>query len=426
MNASHLSHRLLAFGAAVLLQAAALGAATGEPLSLEEALRLALENNPRLRAQSERLEAGAGRAAQLRRWSNPELSFEAEDWPRQGGRGFRDAKQTVGISQTIPLPGKKALDREIGAAAQRGGQAGLEAFRLELRRELKIAYGRVLVAERSLEVTEKLHRVAAEAARAAQGRVRAGAGALQEQLRAELLEEQAGASVTEQRSALGAARGALATLLGQDDLGERPLTGKLPETADETLLRAAEGGLGRHPSLGAAEAERDRTEMAHRRARLETVPDPSVGLSAGRVGSTGESIIGVRISVPLPILDGGAARRQETRAEANAAVAELRATRQALERERATALQRYRLALQQCELFRTRLLPKSGEATRLVSLGFEQGKFGINDLLETQRTHSELQLGHLGKLQELNEAQATLEALCGAATTTGAAPDRQG
>ena len=61
--------------------------------------------------------------------------------------------------------------------------------------------------------------------------------------------------------------------------------------------------------------------------------------------------------------------------------------------------------------YRERILPKANEALRLVQTGFEQGKFGFIDLLDTQRTTAEARLAYQQKLLELNVAQAEIEAL---------------
>jgi hypothetical protein len=48
---------------------------------------------------------------------------------------------------------------------------------------------------------------------------------------------------------------------------------------------------------------------------------------------------------------------------------------------------------------------------RLVQTGFEQGKFGFIDFLDTLRTTAEVRLAYQQKLLELNIAQAQFEAL---------------
>src|SRR5262245_8724482 len=101
-------------------------------LTLDEAIRLALENNPDLRASGARVDAASGRAQQSGKWANPELELSAEDWPVDQGRGFSDAKHLVGISQTLPFPGKKSLDRRIGGTGVKLSAAELAVRRTEI------------------------------------------------------------------------------------------------------------------------------------------------------------------------------------------------------------------------------------------------------------------------------------------------------
>jgi cobalt-zinc-cadmium efflux system outer membrane protein len=82
-----------------------------------------------------------------------------------------------------------------------------------------------------------------------------------------------------------------------------------------------------------------------------------------------------------------------------------------LQREWANARKRYQTAAEQVANYRERILPKAGEALRLVQTGFEQGKFNFIDLVDTQRMTAEARLAYQGKLLELNIAQAELEAL---------------
>ena len=124
-------------------------------LTLDIAVRLALENNPELRASSGRVDAAAGRAYQAKHWTNPELNLNAEDWPVSGGGDFSDAKQTIGVAQTMPFPGKKTLDRQMGVSGVRLSEAELALRRTELVRDVKTAFYRVLASERLVEVSRR-------------------------------------------------------------------------------------------------------------------------------------------------------------------------------------------------------------------------------------------------------------------------------
>lgn len=395
-------------------------------LTLEDAVRLAIQNNPDLLAAGGRIEAASGRAQQLRQWSNPELELSAQDWPVGNGGGFSDAKQTIGVAQTLPFPGKKSLDRQIGGAGGRLSEAERAMRRLEVVRDVKAAFFQVLASERLVGVSGELVNVAESSAATARKRVDAGATAYQEQLRAEIQREQARAELTGYQRELAAARQSLALQLGQPDMSETPLSGTLAETANSELLEPnPERWLASHPVMVAARAKVDRAELEGRRARLEPYPDVKVGVAGGRIGETGESIVELGFTLPLPIIDRSKGRKLEARANVTIAEAELAALRQRLMAEWNKAGQRYRAAVEQAAGYRDRILPKAGEALRLVQKGFEEGKFSFIDLLDTQRTAAEAQLAFQKKLLELNLAQAELEALLHSPTTDPPATRRE-
>jgi len=383
-----------------------------QALTLDEAVRLALASNPALRASGARVEAAAGRAYQAKKWANPELEVGAEDWPVSRRRGFADAKQTLGVAQVLPYPGKKSLDRQIGGAGIRLAEAEWAVRRTEIVRDVKATFFRVLASERLVEVAKQLVAVADASAATARKRVEAGAAAYQEQLRAEVQWEQARTELAGFQRELAAARVVFATLLGRPELKMATLAGALGETPVTALLEAtAEGVLASHPSATAAQANLEQAELTYRRARLEPYPDLTLGVSGGRLGESDESIVQLGFSLPLPIVDLGKGKQQEARANVDVAEAEWQAIRQQLQREWANAQERYHTAVEQVGRYRDRILPKAEEALRLVQTGFEEGKFNFIDWLDTQRTTAEARRVYQEKLLEMNVAQAELEAL---------------
>lgn len=407
---------------------AAAGSAGSPPLSLDAALQLALENHPDLRAAAGRVEAAAGRAGQAGLWSNPDLEFGIEEWPVGGGGGYSEAKQTLGVSQTLALPGKRSLDRRIGSAGVRVSQAHRALLTRRLVRDVKVAFFRVVAAEQLVEVADELVKVADASAATAARRVEAGAVSFQEQLRAEIRSAQAKAELAGLASDLAVARQALATVLGRPDLKDSPLAGSMAETPDEGLLdESVRADLAAHPDMELAQAILHEATLENRRARLGAYPDLRVGVAGGRMGDTGASIIELRVGLPLPLFDRARGTRRESQGNVAAARAELDAARQQLQRQQADAVQRYRTAIVQVGLYRDQILPKAAEALRLVQTGFEQGKFNFIDWVDTQRTVAEARLAYLQGLLEMNVAHADLEALVvsGPSTThpqTGAKP----
>jgi len=388
------------------------GSASGtNTLTLEGAIRLALANNPQLSAAGSQITGAAGRAYQSGLWPNPELELSADDWPTGGG-GFTDAKKLVGVSQTLPFPGKKKLEGQIGRLGVRASEAEYDLRRVELVREVRTAFCEVLAAERLEEVARELVAVAESSAATARKRVQAGAAVDQEQLRAEIPLEQARTDQAGFEREQETARQRLAHLLGRPELKGVPVSGALAETANLAVLEEGpERWLARHPRVAAARAGKERAEAEARRARLEPYPDVKVGAAGGEEAGGAGSIVQFTLTVPMPIIDRSKGRRQEARANVAVAEAELAATEQRLLRDWGMASQRLRTAAQQVAGYRERILPKANEALRLVQRGFEEGKFGFIDLLDTQQRTAEARLAYQQKLLELNVAQAELEAL---------------
>lgn len=389
-------------------------------LTLEQAIRLALESSPLLEAADARVEAAVGRAYQAKKWTNPQLQLNADEWPVSGGRGFSDAIQTIGIVQTLPYPGKKSLDKRIGGAGVKVSEAELALRRTEVVRDVKAAFSQVLAFERLVEVSTQLVAVAQSSATTARKRVEAGAAPNQEQLRAEVQLVQAQSELRDFERELETARRVFVTILGRPDLRGSRISGTLSEKPKAVLLeRTAEEFLARHPSAVAAQAVVDRAELESRRAQLEPYPDVAVGVSGGMIGETDQSIIQLGLSLPIPVLDRGKGRQQEARANVRVAEAELKAVQQQLWREWVTGLKRYRTAAEQVASYREEALPKANEALRLVQRGFEEGKFSFTDLVDTQRTTAEVRRAFQQKLLELNVAQAEVEALAEPNPTAG-------
>lgn len=381
-------------------------------LSLRAAIQRALEANPGVLAANGRVEAASARAYQAGLLPNPDLELGMEDWPLRESGSFSRSKRTVGFSQVLPFAGKRSLDKQIGSAGTKVSTAELALARAALTREVKIGYFRVLTLERQLQLQEELLKSSEASAAIARKRVENGAAAVPEQLRAEVQEEQTRLTCADTRRDLATARRSFAALLGLGDLGSAKLSDPLAEREVQALLsEPLSEALASNPRLLAAKTSLDRAELAYRRARLEAYPDLKLGIAGGRAGETDKSIGQVTLSVPLPLWDRGTGKRREAKADITVANAELSSVRQQLLRDFSNALQRYRTAGEQVAVYRDRTLPRAREALRLVRKGFEEGKFGLTDLLDTQRTNAEVLVSYQEKLLELNLAQAELEEL---------------
>ena len=381
---------------------------SSEPLTLDAAIAAAFAHNRRLRAGLYRAESARGRADQAKAWPNPRLTLSSEDIP--SGGSLSDGKTLIGLEQSIPFPAKQSSQGSIGRWEVAEGEAESDLSHVGLRREVTIAFLGALAAETRLSVSREILTLTSALAEGTAKRVAAGAAPYQEQLRAELELERVRSDLQALESGRVAAREALFVCLGES-ASDIPLAGDL--AADSVFVRpdsADASPADLHPALAGAAARRGRAEEEYRRARLELLPDFDIRFAAGRDESDND-VYEIEAGFSVPIFDRAGGLRREKRAALEAARYDLEAAQTEFEASRRKTEAVLGTALARALAYRDRILPRSDEALALVRGGFDAGKFGFIDLLDTQRTAAEARLAYVDALLELNAIRAELSAL---------------
>lgn len=395
-------------------------------LTLDDAIHTALAKSPRLAAARGSIEATEGLAEQERAWPNPALFYSAEEVPREGS--ISDGKNILGVSQTIPFPLKKVYEGRAGRSAVEAARNDYGVSALSLERDVKIAFYRAIAAKQSVAIARELTETARGFAGAARLTVDSGGAPLQEALRAEIELERARADSIAHEREWELAREDLFILIGEaprdaDIVGDLPADTALatmrgparPSAAMDATGSANTTGSARdrgdaHPLLEAAAARVDAADHALRRAKVEPLPDFDLSFGAGR-DEADVDIIELEAAVSIPLFNFGGGMRREKRAELEIARANLAASQRNLEAGRSAARKTFRAAAEQASAYHDRILPRAEQALDLVRRGFEAGKFGFIDVLDTQRTLSEARLAYVETLLALNSARAEWEAL---------------
>jgi cobalt-zinc-cadmium efflux system outer membrane protein len=185
------------------------------------------------------------------------------------------------------------------------------------------------------------------------------------------------------------------------------LAGELEDS--RSLSPVVPEDLEHHPQLRVIQLSRQQAELSARRANLETRPDVNVGVAGGQEAGTGHSIVEFKVGIPLPIFDRSRGLKKETRATVQELIAREEQTRRELSVQAAAAYLRFQSAAAQAAIYRNGVIPKAEAAMKLLQTGYDQGKFGLIDLLDTQRTVAEARLSYQKRLLELNLAAAELE-----------------
>jgi len=362
--------------------AVAAAAVAGEtaPLTLQQALQAAYDRNPDLRAAGRAIGIADGLRAQAGVLPNPELGLSTE------GTDRRSRVETVEISQAIELGGKRSA--RIAAAEQERAlaQVTVSGRRAELRADVMAAYLDALTVQERVALARSAIEVASRATNAAARRVAAGKISPVEQTRSSVAEAAVRLELTQATAELSQARRKLATLMGSTGTVEQPLVTPELEFAAIPPVAELEQRLESAPRLRQARVQVGREEALVRVERSLRVPDLRVTVGSQRDRErNGATQTRLGVSIPLPLFNRNQGNLAASLQRADQARDELDAERLRLHGALMDARERAEVAQLQLDSLRRDMVPAAQQAYDAAVTGFELGKFGFLDVLDTQR-----------------------------------------
>jgi len=389
-----------------LLAAGALTLADEKPLTLVQAIALAMSANKTLTAA--RLGGEVARAAVdiARQRPNPDLTVESE-------------RETPHEAYALVLPLETARKRQrrvdVSEAAAETTQAEIARLTAETRVKVRRAYYALSAAQRRMGEMEEVMHLAERTRDAAKDRFEAGDVPRLEVLQAELTFMQSDNDLGTATAALGSARVDLNTLLdrapeeptqvgGDLDTGEVPATQAALDVAMSASVELAV--LDRRIAEGQA-----RIKLA----RAERVPDVLLGGALTR-RSPPEFDTGWRaaLTISLPLLNQ---HHGEVRLEERA-LTQLQADREALVAKiRGSVCAALVLAAAQREQYgryRDQILPQAAEVEQMAAESYRAGQTGLVTMLQAFAMVREIRLKSVATGLDYQIALADLERAIGA------------
>jgi len=375
-------------------------------LTLDEALTEALSVSPSLAAvRLGRAEAQARQdIARLR--PNPDLSVErTNDLPHDA----------ASVSIPIERGGKRERRIALAEAQARSGEAEIARLTAETRNEVRRAYFDLAAAQRRVEETAELQRLAESARDAASARFESGDVPRLDALQAELSAVQAASETDKARGLLVGARADLNALLGKPlnasltastglDAGTVPPVDEavrlaLASSAELSVLDLGVAEQQAQVELARAEAVRDVT--AETGVLHDALPEFNWGWRAA-------------LTFTLPVFTRG---REQVRLE-EATLARLRAERDAaatrLRGEVAAAAATAEAQRQALLRYRDEILPRAAEVERMAEDSYRSGQTDLTALLQSLQSVHDLRLQAVQAGIDYQSALADLERAIGA------------
>jgi outer membrane protein TolC len=389
--------------------------------ALEDYLGFAQSNNPGLRASFERWKAAVERIPQVTALPEPKLMwmhFIDEIQTRTGPQENR-----YSISQVFPWFGKLGLQGEAAAARAEAMWWEVEAKRLEVAREVKLAYFEYAYLAQAIRIGEENLSLLHSLDPLVQRRVQTGAG------QGDLLRLQVEIGRAENdlaalrgfRPALSARLRALLNAPSEELLPWPAPVEDLPGSTPRGDLRTSL--VENNPRLQALRRQIEAGELQIERARLEGRPDFTLGFdyfdtegaaTAVKPSDSGADPYGFSIGITLPIWRSKyAAGAREAEALRSALEGDFVARRNELIAE--LELRGYELddAARQVSLFRDTLIPRARQALALTQVAYVAGASSVLDLIDRQRELLSFEKSYWRSLSNHRQRLADLETLIG-------------
>ncbi len=385
------------------------GLDTLNALSVEDAIRLAIEHSPRLRSAGYRIDAASGRVLQAGLYPNPSLIFGGEALGSDAGSG---GETVYVVEQEIVLGGKLEKARDVAKSDRLAAQAAFVAEEFAVASRVTQAYFAGVSAQQRLIKRKELADLASQLLEAASSRVEAGSATRPDQLRAEVVYEQAQIELDAARLEASAARRALASAIGIEREIGLPLVSAvdhLPELPDLEALQAATLEANSRMSLARIAVERAR--RSHELAKSQAVPNLVVSVGPRYSDVDHESTLDFGLALEIPLFDRNQGEIQAVLAERLSASSELRSVQLELLAEVSDAWAIYQSARATAGRYQNQLLPKAERTLDLIRQAYQSGKADYLRLLDAQQVVVESRIAYVNTLQQLHAAAALLNEL---------------
>ncbi|NOY40452.1 MAG: TolC family protein [Planctomycetes bacterium] len=379
-----------------------------EGLTMEVLEQMALANSPAISQVAARVRALQGLRLQVGLPPNPSVGYVASEVGNEGAAG----QQGGFVGQTFITAGKLQKNRAIITADINRAEQQLAAMHRRVQTDLRKGYYSALLAQRRVQLAEKLVRVTTDAATASKSLYDAEEIPMAGLLQTEVQQQNAQVLLRTAQNGLSQSWRRLSTIVGGEELSVQPLVGdvsQLPESLDwqNQLARLQSES----PEIAAAMASIERARRALSRASVEAVPNINAQLSVQYDDATDDTISGVQIGIPLPLWNRNQGGIRQAQAEVSRAIRNVKRVELRLNQRLADSFLQYSDAHVTATTYATDILPRAKRTFDLVQQGYAQGEVGYLDLLIAQQTFSQTNLAYLDALGSLWQSFVQIDGL---------------
>jgi cobalt-zinc-cadmium efflux system outer membrane protein len=393
----------------------------------QQAIELALKNNPNLAQMQARYEAITKIPSQQGSLPDPIITLGAMSYPTDTFHRDQEAMTQfqIGVSQAFPFPGKLGLREEAAEFDAKAAYYAVEEMRLVLTSNVSNKWWQVFYLDRALDTVDTNHTLLRQFIAVAETKYTTGKGLQQDVLLSQLELSR----LTDKKIQIEAMRTNHSIQLNiLMDLAPRNAL-LLPKTSptsrakirsEQTLYHLAENSRPRlHEKRQLDAAATSRLDLAKR----GYYPDFNVSLTYGdrngqnpiANGGDRADLVSLMIGIKIPLYAGtkqSATVQQRTREKMKSHYS-LMDERNQVMADIASNITDYQRAQQQLSLFTTGILPQARQTVQSMLAGYQVSEVDFLNLVRSQVTLLNYELQYWKSLTESYQALARLQASIG-------------
>ena len=390
-------------------------AGSASTITLDIAVQKAIDADPRLAAGSFQLKAKKGRAQQAAAFPNPEIVMEIENFEGSGDfQGLDQAEVTGTLEQKIELGGKRrhrmtAADSGVDVAA-----ADQETLRKKVAARTTGDFLSVLGADARLVIAQESVTQVNRLLPALRRKTEAGAASDVDLSRGQVALELAVIDRDRAGTNLDAARSQLASNWSGTLDDAINVSGQLnqPSTPRIAFATLAER-LASHPLVQRWASMKKQKQADFQYQKAQRVPDVMLGAGARQIRETDDTAFLFSVSLPIPVWNRNQGAIDEARQMLARADAEQRAAEQDLYRQLNSAFGVMTASCGEANRLQSRIIPSASQTLAKLEDGYEQGRFGVLDLLDASKVLAEAKGRHVDSLVNCHGSAAEIQYLTG-------------
>jgi cobalt-zinc-cadmium efflux system outer membrane protein len=381
---------------------------------LATVLTLTLTQNPELEPFAWQVRADEARRLQAGLRPNPKADLFVEDTLGTGQfRGGRRAQITLQLSQLIELGGKRAARIGVAVRAHDAARSEYELKRVEVLADATERFISVLERQDILELARRATGLSEATVQTVQRRVQAGAGSNLEAKKARIALARARIAVEDAVHGLAVARAQLAAAWGSSAPRFERADGDLFARRPMPTFADLASRISTSPEILRSASERNLRKAELALASARRTPDVTLAAGPRRHQGPGEEAFVFGVVVPLPLFDRNQGGFAEAKALAGKTDAAARATEVRLHAALFGLHQELLHAGHVLDAIQKEILPDAEESLAISRQGFTQGRFSYLELLDAQRTFSDVKREHLAAAASYHRFILIIERLIG-------------